>query len=75
VGKFQQLASHIIPVSFDAATVLDASYHTQGLEDFETERLYAWRSLRQSSWAGAFYLCTKDILGSFNAPYAFRQNR
>lgn len=34
----------------------------------------AWRALRQATWAGAFYLCTTDILGPFNAPYAFRVN-
>lgn len=40
----------------------------------ETAHVDAWRSLRQASWLAAFYLCTTDILGPFNAPYAFRQN-
>lgn len=37
-------------------------------------RVQAWRDLRRASWLAAFYLCTTDILGPFNAPYAFRQN-
>ena len=40
----------------------------------DVEKVNAWRALRQSSWAGAFYLCTTDIIGPFNAPYAFRVN-
>ncbi|KAL9109081.1 MAG: hypothetical protein Q9227_006172 [Pyrenula ochraceoflavens] len=47
---------------------------TEGLSDADVDKVNAWRALRQSSWAGAFYLCTTDILGPFNAPYAFRQN-
>jgi hypothetical protein len=72
--KFQQFASHVLPTNFDPAAVVAANHQTNGLNDEETERLYAWRALRLSSWAGAFYLCTTDILGPFNAPYAFRQN-
>jgi hypothetical protein len=72
--KFQQFASHVLPASFDPNAVGEANYQTQGLSDDEAENVYAWRALRQSSWAGAFYLCTTDILGPFNAPYAFRQN-
>ena len=71
---FQQFASHVLPASFDPNAVGEANYQTQGLSDDEAEKIYAWRALRQSSWAGAFYLCTTDILGPFNAPYAFRQN-
>lgn len=46
----------------------------EGLDALEIEKVNAWRALRQASWAGAFYLCTTDILGPFNAPYAFRVN-
>lgn len=51
-----------------------ANHQTEGLTAGEVDKVNAWRALRQSSWAGAFYLCTTDILGPFNAPYAFRQN-
>lgn len=60
----------------DGSTPLaeNADHQTEGLSDDEVEKVNAWRALRQASWAGAFYLCTTDILGPFNAPYAFRQN-
>ncbi|KAL9094302.1 MAG: hypothetical protein Q9165_003442 [Trypethelium subeluteriae] len=47
---------------------------TEGLTQDEVDRVNAWRALRQSTWYGALWLCTTDILGPFNAPYAFRQN-
>ncbi|KAI9702245.1 MAG: hypothetical protein M1820_006177 [Bogoriella megaspora] len=47
---------------------------TADLTPEETEKVNAWRALRQSTWIGALWLCTTDILGPFNAPYAFRQN-
>ena len=56
------------------ATTTSRDHQTEGLGDIEVNKVNAWRALRQSSWAGAFYLCTTDILGPFNAPYAFRQN-
>ena len=37
------------------------------------EMLNARRALRTASWAAIFYLITTDILGPFNAPYAFSQ--
>ena len=57
-----------------ASTQSNAEFQTGGLSDQEVEKVNAWRALRQASWAGAFYLCTTDILGPFNAPYAFRVN-
>lgn len=65
------------PARFTGAsypTTHGADLQTEGLSDEEIEKINAWRALRQASWAGAFYLCTTDILGPFNAPYAFRQN-
>lgn len=47
---------------------------TTGLDEIEVDKVNAWRALRQATWRGAFYLCTTDILGPFNAPYAFRVN-
>ena len=63
-----------MPTSFELKSAVAAEHQTDGLSDAEIEKVQAWRALRQSSWAGAFYLCTTDILGPFNAPYAFRQN-
>lgn len=51
-----------------------ADEQTNGLTELEVDKINAWRALRQASWSGAFFLCTTDILGPFNAPYAFRQN-
>ena len=39
----------------------------------EKERINARRALRSASWAAVFYLITTDILGPFNAPFAFSQ--
>ncbi len=72
--KFQLFASHVLPTNFDTHSTATFDHQVDGLSDDEIERVQAWRALRQSSWAGAFYLCTTDILGPFNAPYAFRQN-
>ncbi|KAF8178624.1 transmembrane amino acid transporter protein-domain-containing protein [Mycena galopus ATCC 62051] len=75
-GRLQQIACGILPLQRDGNPLgsdndeLQTSY----LSDLETDKVNAWRALRQASWAGAFYLCTTDILGPFNAPYAFRQN-
>lgn len=55
-------------------TTIAPEEQTSGLSDLEIEKVNAWRALRQASWSGAFFLCTTDILGPFNAPYAFRQN-
>lgn len=73
--KLQQVAANILPHSLDSQATGDHD-DTQmtGLSDLETQKLNAWRAIRQASWAQAFYLCTTDILGPFNAPYAFRQN-
>ncbi|KAL1962113.1 hypothetical protein VTN77DRAFT_580 [Rasamsonia byssochlamydoides] len=71
--KCLSFASKVLPTNMDT-TRLASDMQTDGLSDDEVERINAWRALRQSSWAGAFYLCTTDILGPFNAPYAFRQN-
>jgi hypothetical protein len=72
--KCQLFASRAMPTSFDIKSAVAADHQTDGLSIAEIERVQAWRALRQSSWAGAFYLCTTDIIGPFNAPYAFRQN-
>ena len=74
VDKCQQIASSVMPVSFDLKTGVAADHQTDGLTEDEIAKVQAWRALRQSSWPGAFYLCTTHILGPFNAPYAFRQN-
>ncbi|KZO95418.1 hypothetical protein CALVIDRAFT_564823 [Calocera viscosa TUFC12733] len=57
-----------------ATSPVDYDIQTEGLTEHERDRVDAWRALRLTSWAGAFYLCTTDILGPFNAPYAFRVN-
>jgi hypothetical protein len=67
------LATGILPTSSNNNDTA-SEVQTSGLSSDEVDRVNAWRALRQSSWAGAFYLCTTDILGPFNAPYAFRQN-
>ena len=72
--KLQQLARGILPVGPDRPWDETGDQQTAGLTDLEIEKVNAWRALRQASWAGAFFLCTTDILGPFNAPYAFRQN-
>ncbi|KAH8112279.1 transmembrane amino acid transporter protein-domain-containing protein [Phellopilus nigrolimitatus] len=41
--------------------------------DIEDELVTARRALRTASWAAIFYLITTDILGPFNAPFAFSQ--
>lgn len=46
----------------------------EGLDVDETAHINAWRVMRLASWPSAFFLSTIDILGPFNAPYAFRQN-
>ncbi|KAL5514736.1 hypothetical protein ACEPAG_2052 [Sanghuangporus baumii] len=42
-------------------------------DDIEDELITARRALRNASWAAIFYLITTDILGPFNAPFAFSQ--
>ena len=39
----------------------------------DDELIQARRALRTASWAAVFYLITTDILGPFNAPFAFSQ--
>lgn len=73
-NRLFQLARGILPFDSDVSSVNGRAQQTTGLTDLEVEKVNAWRALRQASWAGAFYLCTTDILGPFNAPYAFRQN-
>jgi len=41
--------------------------------DIKDDLILAQRALRTASWASVFYLITTDILGPFNAPYAFSQ--
>ena len=74
--KLQQLACGILPVQSNGEPdqVNNDELQTSGLDEHEVKKINAWRALRQASWSGAFYLCTTDILGHFNAPYAFRQN-
>jgi len=43
------------------------------LSAHEAEILQARRALRTAGWISVFYLITTDILGPFNAPYAFSQ--
>ncbi|GAB7342548.1 hypothetical protein MBLNU457_g0726t1 [Dothideomycetes sp. NU457] len=71
--KLHDFARGLLPVAADPSTV-GSQEQVSGLGDLEIEKVNAWRALRQASWGGAFYLCTTDILGPFNAPYAFRQN-
>jgi hypothetical protein len=39
----------------------------------DDELIQARRALRTASWWAVFYLITTDILGPFNAPFAFSQ--
>ncbi|KAF2147650.1 oligopeptide transporter protein [Myriangium duriaei CBS 260.36] len=71
--KLHKIGCGLLPVAIEP-NPLGGEEQTTGLTDHEVEKVQAWRALRQASWAGAFYLCTTDILGPFNAPYAFRQN-
>lgn len=41
--------------------------------DIDEDLINARRALRTASWAAIFYLITTDILGPFNAPFAFSQ--
>ncbi|EJD50782.1 hypothetical protein AURDEDRAFT_159929 [Auricularia subglabra TFB-10046 SS5] len=41
------------------------------LSDLEIEKINARRMLRVASWWSIFFLITTDILGPFNAPFAF----
>lgn len=72
--RLRTLANGVLPLKYDHSASQGADDQTAGLSELEVEKINAWRALRQASWAGAFYLCTTDILGPFNAPYAFRQN-
>lgn len=67
------MANEIGPSKEDVASV-SGDEQTAGLSAAEIEKVNAWRALRQATWPMAFFLCTTDILGPFNAPYAFRQN-
>ena len=39
----------------------------------DDELIRARRALRTASWLAVFYLITTDILGPYNAPFAFSQ--
>ncbi len=52
---------------------VDNAIAVDDLTEDERERLNARRALRMASWAAVFFLITTDILGPFNAPYAFAQ--
>ncbi|KZV86995.1 oligopeptide transporter protein [Exidia glandulosa HHB12029] len=41
------------------------------LSDLDVERIQARRALRLATWWSVFFLITTDILGPFNAPFAF----
>ncbi|KAL5497898.1 hypothetical protein ACEPAH_2829 [Sanghuangporus vaninii] len=45
----------------------------RSIDDIEDDLITARRALRNASWAAIFYLITTDILGPFNAPFAFSQ--
>ncbi|KAH7098985.1 transmembrane amino acid transporter protein-domain-containing protein [Auriculariales sp. MPI-PUGE-AT-0066] len=47
----------------------DAS--SKALSDLEKEKIQARRALKAVEWGSVFFLITTDILGPFNAPYAF----
>ncbi|KAK4555623.1 hypothetical protein LTR86_007376 [Recurvomyces mirabilis] len=68
------VARGILPTGDNVPLTGSDELQIAGLTDIEVDKVNAWRAIRQASWAGAFYLCTTDILGPFNAPYAFRQN-
>ncbi|KAI9658671.1 MAG: hypothetical protein M1821_002231 [Bathelium mastoideum] len=70
--KLQQAFAGFLPSQSPQELVPDEQ--TGGLTQDEVDKVNAWRALRQSTWLGALWLCTTDILGPFNAPYAFRQN-
>ncbi|KAK3068342.1 hypothetical protein LTR53_014175 [Teratosphaeriaceae sp. CCFEE 6253] len=72
--RLYQIARGILPLDYDLSSSTAVEEQTRSLSALEEEKVNAWRALRQASWAGAFYLCTTDILGPFNAPYAFRAN-
>ncbi|KDQ54670.1 hypothetical protein JAAARDRAFT_60621 [Jaapia argillacea MUCL 33604] len=46
---------------------------TPSLSSYEQELITARRALRTAGWVSVFYLITTDVLGPFNAPYAFSQ--
>ncbi|KAI0094160.1 transmembrane amino acid transporter protein-domain-containing protein [Irpex rosettiformis] len=46
---------------------------TSGPPDIDEDLINARRALRTASWFAVFYLITTDILGPFNAPFAFSQ--
>lgn len=73
----QRLACDILPIDEDEKAY-DSQHNdelqTSGLNQIELDKVNAWRALRQASWSAAFFLCTTDVLGPFNAPYAFRVN-
>jgi len=48
------------------------SVHVRKTE-YERELEQARRALRTATWVSVFYLITTDILGPFNAPFAFSQ--
>lgn len=63
-----------MPFDLNASALSTSEEQTAGLTIPEIDKVNAWRALRQATWVNAFFLCTTDILGPFNAPYAFRQN-
>ena len=52
---------------------MHTSVSLEGKLDIEDDLISARRALRTASWAAIFYLITTDILGPFNAPFAFSQ--
>ncbi|KAI0687986.1 transmembrane amino acid transporter protein-domain-containing protein [Cytidiella melzeri] len=65
----EALGSHE-PLS-DSKEKVDES--VRGPPDISEDLINARRALRTASWWAVFYLITTDILGPFNAPYAFSQ--
>ena len=53
----------------EAAVSRSPDLQTDGLSEADVVKVQSWRVLRRASWIAAFYLCTTDILGPFNAPF------
>ena len=74
-GAGNTLAVTTSSTSVDPMAKQYGAFISQGEPNFVTqpELEAACRALRVALWQAVFYLITSDILGWFNAPYAFRE--
>ena len=74
-GAGNTLAVTTSSTSVDPTAKQYGVFNSQGEPNLVTqpELEAAYRALRVASWQAVFYLITSDILGWFNAPYAFRE--